>query len=118
MLRRDVTGALVRKQEHRMDKVGAVVLFKAKPGEGMEVALRVAAALPAVEKEPGTRPWVVLHSDADSDTVFLVDLFDTEAHRAAHLTGEAAKLIFSTVPPLLAEEPAIHLCTITALKDA
>jgi quinol monooxygenase YgiN len=112
MLRRDVTGALVRKQEHRMDKVGAVVLFKAKPGEGMEVALRVAAA------EPGTRPWVVLHSDADSDTVFLVDLFDTEAHRAAHLTGEAAKLIFSTVPPLLAEEPAIHLCTITALKDA
>lgn len=62
-----------------MTRIAGVVVFKAKPGLGEEVANRIAAALPAVEAETGTTLWLVLRSNTDADTIFLVDLFDSEA---------------------------------------
>lgn len=53
-----------------MDKIGAGVLVKARPGgmnwrcTGCRVARRREGAR--------TRPWGVLHSDTDSDTVVLL----------------------------------------------
>lgn len=91
-----------------MSDIAGVIPFKAKPGKGAEVAEALAAALPHVEKEKGTPLWLILRSEAEPDNVFLVDLFTSEDARAAHMTGDAAKLIFATVPPLLAEEPTIH----------
>lgn len=100
-----------------MTTVAGIILFKAKPGQGAEVASLIAAALPAVEKESGTPLWLVLRSNADPDSVFLVDLFSGPESRDAHMSGEAAKLIFATVPPLLMSDPAIHPADLIASKD-
>ncbi|MBO9195382.1 antibiotic biosynthesis monooxygenase [Rhizobium sp. 16-449-1b] len=99
-----------------MSNVAGVISFKAKPGQGEDVARLIANALPHVEQEPGILTWLVLRSEADPDLVFLVDLFADTASRNAHLSGEAAKQIFATVPPLLAEPPVVHPATITASK--
>jgi|SRR5882724_5459001 len=99
-----------------MNIVAGVIPFKAKPGQGTEVARLIAAALPHVERETGTPLWLVLHSNIEPDTVFLVDLFSDAAARDEHLRGEAAKLIFATVPPLLAAEPVIHAADLIAQK--
>jgi quinol monooxygenase YgiN len=101
-----------------MDAVAGVIPFKAKPGQGAEVARLIAAALPHVEAESGTPLWLVLRSNADADTVFLVDLFSGPNGRDAHMKGEAAKLIFATVPPLLEAEPVIHPADVVARKGA
>jgi quinol monooxygenase YgiN len=99
-----------------MSTVSGVISFQAKPGQGDEVARLIAAALPHVQAEPGTPLWLVLQSSADPDTVFLVDLFADAAARDAHMSGEAAKQIFATVPALLAADPAIHPAEVIARK--
>lgn len=38
--------------------------------------------------------------------------------RAAHMTGEAAALIFATVPSRLASPPTVHPCALVAQKIA
>jgi quinol monooxygenase YgiN len=99
-----------------MSTVAGVIPFKAKQGQGAEVARLIAAALPHVEGEAGTPLWLVLRSNFEPDTVFLVDLFSDAAARDAHLKGEAAQLIFATVPPFLAAEPVIHPADLIAKK--
>lgn len=99
-----------------MDQTAGVISFKAKPGKGAEVARALSAALPHVEEESGTSLWLILHSESDPDALFLVDLFHDQASRDKHMQGEAAKLIFETVPPLLAEEPRIHPADLVVQK--
>ncbi|GAB4069073.1 antibiotic biosynthesis monooxygenase [Ancylobacter sonchi] len=101
-----------------MTRIAGVVVFKAKPDLGEEVAKRIAAALPAVEAEAGTRLWLVLRSNTDTDNIFLVDLFDSEASLDAHMSGRAANQIFATVPELLVAEPELHPSAIVASKPA
>lgn len=99
-----------------MSIVAGVISFKAKSGHGLELAKTISAALPHVLKEEGTPLWLLLHSNADPDTVFLVDLFQGDESRNAHMTGDAAKLIFATVPDLLAEQPSMHPSDLIAAK--
>jgi quinol monooxygenase YgiN len=99
-----------------MSPVAGVIPFKAKPGQGEEVARLIAAALPHVEREQGTPLWLVLRSNVEPDTVFLVDLFSDVAGRDAHMSGEAARQIFATVPPLLAASPVVHPAELIAQK--
>jgi quinol monooxygenase YgiN len=99
-----------------MNTVAGVIPFKAKPGQGETVARLIAAALPHVENEPATPLWLLLRSNADPDLIFLVDLFSNAAGRDAHMTGEAAKLIFATVPQHLAADPVIHPADVIATK--
>jgi len=101
-----------------MTRVAGVVVFKARPGLGEEAARRIAAALPAVEAEAGTTLWLVLRSNADTDKIFLVDLFDSEASLGAHMSGNAAAQIFATVPELLVSEPELHPSAVIASKPA
>jgi quinol monooxygenase YgiN len=91
-----------------MSTPAVVVSLKAKQGEGSEVVRLITAVLPHIEREEGTSLWLVLRSNADPDTVFLVDIFRDMASRDFHMSGEAAKQVLATVPPLLAEEPRIH----------
>ncbi|XSG82097.1 MAG: putative quinol monooxygenase [Methyloligella sp. ZOD6] len=99
-----------------MDQMAGVISFKAKPGKGIDVARALSAALPHVKEETGTSLWLILHSEVDPDTLFLVDLFRDSASRDAHMQGEAAKLIFDTVPTLLAEDPGIHPARLVTQK--
>ncbi len=101
-----------------MGTVAGVIEFKAKAGQGGEVARLIAAALPHVQKESETPLWLVLRSNADPDSVFLVDLFVGAGGRDAHMKGEAAKLIFATVPRLLEGPPVVHPADLIASKGA
>ncbi len=101
-----------------MNELAAVIPFRAKAGSGEEVARLIASVLPHVEDEVGTTTWLVLRSEADPDLIFLVDLFADPESRNAHMSGQAAKLILASVPPLLAESPSIHPATIVARKPA
>lgn len=100
-----------------MTAVAALVAFKAKAGFGEEVAGLIAKALPFAMAEDGTLTWAVLRSNAEPDTVFLVDIFADADGRDAHMAGEAARLIFATVPAHLAEEPDVHPCDLVASKS-
>lgn len=66
--------------------------------------------------EEGTTHWLVIRSETSPETVFLVDLFSSTDSRELHMSGEAAKQIFATVPALLAEEPHIHPAVLIAAK--
>jgi len=108
--------SLTNKENTMNTTVAGVITFKAKPGQGAEVARRIAAALPHVEQEAGTPLWLVLRSNPEPDVVFLVDLFTDVAGRDAHMTGAAAQQIFATVPSLLESEPKIHPSELIAKK--
>lgn len=99
-----------------MSTTAGLISFKAKPGKGEQVAERIAAALPHVSAEEGTTHWLVIRSDADPETIFLVDLFSSTHAREVHMSGDAAKQIFATVPELLAEDPRIHPADLIASK--
>ena len=101
-----------------MTKVAGVLAFKAKAGKGAELAQRIAAAKPHVEKEQGTLTWLVLHSNADPETVFLVDVFADSPSLDAHMAGDAARQILGSVPELLAEEISMHPSAIVSAKGA
>jgi quinol monooxygenase YgiN len=116
MMRLDPIGPADLERNAFMTRIAGVILFKAKPGKGDQVASSIASALPAVETETGTTLWLVLRSNVDTDTIFLVDLFDSEA--SAHMSGSAARLIFATVPDLLIQEPELHPSTVIASKPA
>lgn len=49
------------------------------------------------------------------DEQLIIRPFDAAA-RDEHQRGEAAKLIFATVPPLLAAEPVIHAADLIARR--
>lgn len=99
-----------------MSTVAGVIVFKARKGLGHEAAKHIEAALPAVQAESGTPLWLLLRSNTEPDTLFLVDLFSGVAGRDAHMQGQAAKLIFETVPPLLAASPEIHPSDVVVAK--
>lgn len=101
-----------------MNELATVIPFRARTGSGEEVARLIADTLPHVETEAGTTTWLVLRSEADPDLIFLVDLFADPESRDAHMSGQAAKLILASVPPLLAEPPSIHPATVVARKLA
>ncbi|MYM88310.1 hypothetical protein GTP91_14120 [Rugamonas sp. FT82W] len=80
----------------------AIVTFKAQPGKGNEVARLVAAALPHAKTEQPLLVWLILQSETDPDTVYIVDVFTDAAGRDAHYKDAAAAQIMATVPPYLA----------------
>lgn len=87
---------------HPLTEAAAVVTFKAQPGEGNEVAQLVAAALPHAKAEKPLLVWLILQSEKDPDTVYIVDVFADAAGRDAHYKDAAAVQIMATVPPHLA----------------
>ncbi len=93
-----------------------MVRFKTKPDTAEQFKAILEQALEHVEAEAGTRPWLTLRSEQDPTEFYLVDLFDDEAARNAHLSGEAAKLILGTGGALLAEEPSPVPATLVAGK--
>lgn len=99
-----------------MHTVAGVIVFKAREGLGGQAARQIEAALPHVQAEDGTPLWLLLRSNVDADTLFLVDLFKGTQGRDAHMQGQAAKLIFETLPALLAGAPEIHPSDVVAVK--
>src|ERR1700737_5349074 len=72
------------------------------------------SALPLVEAEPGTVSWFAIQEGPAS--VAIIDTFDDEAERDAHLNGKVAAALKAKAGELLAKPPAIHKIAILADK--
>ncbi|WDS35808.1 hypothetical protein [Pseudoxanthomonas sp.] len=99
-----------------MSTVAGVIVFKARAGLGGQAASEIEAVLPHVQAEHGTPLWLLLRSSVEPDTLFLVDLFKGSEGRDAHMQGQAARIIFDRLPPLLAAAPEIHPSDVVAVK--
>ena len=71
-----------------MTKFALYVPLQAKPGKEKDVADFLRSAVPLVNAEPGTISWFAIQ-EAPSRLAIL-DTFDDEARREAHLDGKVA----------------------------
>jgi quinol monooxygenase YgiN len=97
-----------------MIKFGLLVKLEAKPGKEKEVEEFLKSALPLAQAEPGTVTWYAIKMNAN--TFGIVDTFETEEGRQAHLTGPIAKALMEKASELLAKDPVIEQVDILASK--
>ena len=71
-----------------MSKVVAIVKLAAAPGKGKELAAAMDFALENVKAESGTR-YYILHAEVgNEDSLWLYEMYDSQADMDAHLGSE------------------------------
>ncbi len=91
-----------------------VVQIEAKPEKAEAVAELLTGALPLAQAEEGTVDWYALRT---SETSFwIVDTFETEDARQAHVNGEIAAALMAKADELLASPPKIMPADVLAAK--
>jgi quinol monooxygenase YgiN len=91
-----------------------VVELVAKPEAADELAGLLNQALSMAEQEPGTVVWFALRTD--QSTFWIVDAFETEDARQAHIAGPIAAALMANADRLLAEPPTILPADVLAAK--
>ncbi len=99
-----------------MVKLALYAHMEAKPGKEAEVEAFLKSALPLVEAEPGTRTWYAL--TLGRGMYAIVDTFDDEAGRDAHLNGKVAAALMARASELFSRPPSISKLEILAAKTA
>lgn len=85
-----------------------LVRLEAKPGKEGAVKEFLHSALPLVEQEPGTKPWLAVQFCPS--TFGIIDAFPDEAARETHLGGPVGKALAARADELFASPPDItHL---------
>jgi quinol monooxygenase YgiN len=97
-----------------MVSLSVFVHMKAKAGKEREVEEFLKSGLAIVEREPGTIAWFAIKTAPGIYGIF--DVFETEAGRDAHLTGEVAKALFAKAPDLFEEAPHVGKPDVLAAK--
>lgn len=82
-----------------------LVRLEAKPGKERAVEEFLLDALPLVEKEPGTKPWLAVKFGPS--TFGIIDAFPDEAARETHLGGPVGKALAERADELFASPPDI-----------
>ncbi|OSC32068.1 antibiotic biosynthesis monooxygenase [Mycobacterium vulneris] len=91
-----------------------LVRLEAKPGKERAVEQFLLSALPLVEQEPGTKPWLAVRF---SPSAFgIIDAFPDEAALEAHLGGPVGKALAEKAEELFASPPAISNLDVLANK--
>jgi quinol monooxygenase YgiN len=91
-----------------------VAQIEAKPEKAGEVAELLTGALPLAQGEEGTVDWYALRT---SETSFwIVDTFETEDARQAHVNGQIAAALMAKADELLASPPKIMPADVLAAK--
>lgn len=85
--------------------VGLLVTLNVKPGKEAELAEFLASAQPLAEAEPGTIAWFATR--IDDSTYGIVDFFESDEGRQAHLNGPIAAALMEKADDLLASPPDI-----------
>ena len=75
----------------KSEKIGLLVIMKAKQGKEREVKEFLRGGLSLVNFEPKTESWFAFQ--IDEQTFGIYDTFDAEEGRQAHLAGEVAKAL-------------------------
>ncbi len=91
-----------------------VVKLNAKEGREDEVADFLAGAIGLANAESGTPVWFALRTDAS--TFWIVDAFETEDARQAHLNGPIAAALLDNSDRLLSQPPEILRGDVLASK--
>lgn len=81
------------------EKIGLLVIMKAKEGKEQEVKEFLLGGLSLVNAEPKTESWFAFQ--IDEQTFGIYDTFETEEGRQAHLKGEVAKALLANAGELL-----------------
>ena len=97
-----------------MVSLSVFVRMQAKPGKEKEVEDFLKGGLAIVENEPGTIAWFAIKTAPGIYGIF--DVFENEAGRDAHLSGQVAKALFAKAPDLFLEAPAVGKPDVLAAK--
>jgi quinol monooxygenase YgiN len=93
---------------------GLLALLEAKPGKGEELADFLRQGRELAVAESGTVTWYAFKL---SDTTYgILDTFEDEAGREAHLNGQIPAALGQVGPDLLAKDPDIRTTDILAVK--
>lgn len=91
-----------------------VARIEAKPEKAGAVSELLAGALPLAQAEQGTVAWYAMRT---SETTFwIVDTFETEDARRAHINGDIAAALMAKADELLASPPEILPADVLAAK--
>ena len=88
-----------------MGRVGRYVQLKAREGQGDELVEHMLGAAQFLADVPGCELYVINTSAADTDTVWVTEVWSTQAELDASLTIESVKASVARVLPLLAGPP-------------
>lgn len=97
-----------------MKKLGLLATVKAKTGKENDVASFLKGAVELAKKEEKTITWYSFQ--IDENRFGIMDTFETEEGREAHLNGEIAKQLMANASELLSEEPKIQKIDILSSK--
>lgn len=94
-----------------MSTVGLLAKLPAAEGKGAELAEAFAAAFEHVNKESGTR-YYILHADAsNADVLWVYELYENQEAANAHMTADWFAPFSKTLAPLLGGKPEMHFLT-------
>ena len=91
-----------------------LVRLEARPGKERAVEEFLVSALPLVEREPGTKPWLAVRFGPT--TFGIIDAFPDEAARETHLGGPVGKALANKADELFAAPPDISHLDVLADK--
>ncbi len=96
-----------------MVKVGLYVRLEAAPGQEDAVASFLEQGRGLVEQEPGTIVWYAIRMGPT--TFGIIDAFEDEDGRQAHLSGAVAQALGDNAE-LFSQAPEIHQIDVLAAK--
>jgi quinol monooxygenase YgiN len=88
-----------------MGRVGRYVKLKAREGQGDVLVEHMLGVAQLLAKAPGCELYVINTSDADTDTVWVAEVWSTQAELDASLSIGSVKASFEQVASLLADLP-------------
>ena len=91
-----------------------LVQLEAKPGKEDAVEDFLRSALPLVEREPGTRPWLAVRFGPS--TFGIIDAFPDQGTRETHLGGPVGTALGERTDELLAVPAEISYLDVLAEK--
>jgi quinol monooxygenase YgiN len=94
-----------------MSQVVAIVKMPAAPGKGKELAEAMNFALENVKSEAGTR-YYIIHADvADSDVLWMYEMYETQADMDPHMGSDWFKQLGPMIGGLFGGAPEFHVMT-------
>jgi quinol monooxygenase YgiN len=94
-----------------MSTVGLIAKLPAAEGKGSELAEAFKAAFEHVNKESGTR-YYILHVDAtNADLLWVYELYENQEAATAHMTAEWFAPFGKTLAPLMGGRPEMFFLT-------
>jgi len=102
-------------RKFEMAKFAFYVELKAKPGKEAEVEAFLKQAAVMAKAEAGILSWFGVKEE-EPGLYGIVDTFEDEVGRDAHLAGELAKALFGRVDELFSKAPKVHRLHIIAQK--